>query len=189
MVVAGDHANNDMAGDDADSWKSQFDASGSFSSVDSQIAGLGEIPAIQEIYVAHTKAVMAESAGLADGVYSAEFKTDSSMFHVNEADNGKGVLTVKNGKMTIHVSMVSKNILNLFAGTAENAQKDGAALLQPTTDTMTYSDGTTEEVYGFDVPVPAIDKEFDLALIGSKGKWYDHKVVVSNPVLTSASNQ
>ena len=58
MVVAGDHANNDMAGEDADSWLSQFKASGSFDSVDTQIAGLGEIPAVQDLYVAHTAAVI-----------------------------------------------------------------------------------------------------------------------------------
>ena len=58
MVVAGDHANNDMAGDDDDSWKSQFEASKAFDSVESQIAGLGEIGAIQQIYVAHTKAAI-----------------------------------------------------------------------------------------------------------------------------------
>ena len=58
MVVAGDHANNDMAGDDDDSWKSKFDASKAFDSVESQIAGLGEIDAIQQIYVAHTKAAI-----------------------------------------------------------------------------------------------------------------------------------
>ncbi len=58
MVVAGDHANNDMAGDDDDSWKSQFTASGNFDSVDCQIAGLGEVKAIQDIYVAHTAAAM-----------------------------------------------------------------------------------------------------------------------------------
>ncbi len=60
MVVAGDHANNDMAGDDDDSWKSMFEASGNFDSVDTQIAGLGEIKAIQDIYVAHTAAVIGE---------------------------------------------------------------------------------------------------------------------------------
>lgn len=60
MVVAGDHANNDMAGDDDDSWKSQFEASGKFESVDTQIAGLGEIPAVQELYVAHTAAAINE---------------------------------------------------------------------------------------------------------------------------------
>ena len=58
MVVAGDHANNDMAGDDADSWKSMFNASGAFESVDTQIAGLGRLPAIHELYVAHTGAVI-----------------------------------------------------------------------------------------------------------------------------------
>ena len=123
-----------------------------------------------------------EQAALEDGTYTAEFQTDSTMFHVNEAMDGKGTLTVEDGKMTIHISLVSKNIVNLFVGTAEDAQKDGAELLQPTTDTINYSDGTSDEVYGFDVPVPALDKEFDLALIGKKETWYDHKVSVTNPV-------
>ena len=120
-------------------------------------------------------------AQLPDGVYTAEFSTDSSMFHVSEACDGKGTLTVKDGVMTIHISLGSKKILNLYPGLAEDAAKDGAVLLEPTTDTVTYSDGMTEEVYGFDVPVPAIGEEFDLALIGTKGKWYDHKVKVSDP--------
>ena len=194
MVVAGDHANNDMAGDDEDSWKSQFEASGAFDKIDTQIAGLGEISAIQDLYVAHTKAAMdgndaavseesEETAGtLEDGTYEAEFDTDSGMFHVNEANDGKGILTVKDGKMTIHISLVSKNIVNLYVGKAADAQKDGAELLQPTTDTITYDDGSTEEVYGFDVPVKALDETFDLALVGTKGKWYDHEVSVSDPV-------
>lgn len=118
---------------------------------------------------------------LEDGVYSADFETDSSMFHVNEACDGKGTLTVKDGKASIHISLTSKNIVNLFCGLAEDAQKDGAELLEPVVDTVTYSDGMTEEVYGFDVPVPALDEEFDLALIGTKGVWYDHKVKVTNP--------
>lgn len=119
---------------------------------------------------------------LPDGTYDAEFSTDSSMFHVSEACDGKGVLTVENGQMTIHVSLASKKILNLYPGSAEDAQKDGAQLLEPTVDEVTYSDGLTDEVYGFDIPVPALDEEFDVALIGTKGKWYDHKVCVSNPV-------
>lgn len=60
MVVAGDHANNDMAGEDEDSWLSMFEASGSFESIDTQIEGLGRIEAIQELYVEHTAAAMAE---------------------------------------------------------------------------------------------------------------------------------
>lgn len=194
MVVAGDHANNDMAGDDDDSWKSQFEASGVFDSIETQIAGLGQIPVIQDLYVSHTHAAMEElgtsaasnsdtpDAVLEDGTYEVEFKTDSGMFHVNEANDGKGVLTVKDGQMSIHISLTSKNIVNLFVGKAADAKKDGAELLQPTTDTVTYDDGTTEEVNGFDVPVKALDKDFDLALIGTKGKWYDHTVSVTNPV-------
>ena len=194
MVVAGDHANNDMAGDDDDSWKSQFEASGVFDSIETQIAGLGQIPVIQDLYVSHTHAAMEElgtsaasnsdttDAVLEDGTYEVEFKTDSGMFHINEANDGKGVLTVKDGQMSIHISLTSKNIVNLFVGKAADAKKDGAELLQPTTDTVTYDDGTTEEVNGFDVPVKALDKDFDLALIGTKGKWYDHTVSVTNPV-------
>lgn len=121
-------------------------------------------------------------AGLPDGTYTAKFQTDSSMFRVSEVCDGRGTLTVENGKMTLHISLGSKKIVNLYPGFAEDAAKDGAELLQPTEDTVTYSDGMTEEVYGFDIPVPALDTEFDLALIGTKEKWYDHKVSVSDPV-------
>ena len=120
--------------------------------------------------------------GIEDGTYVVDFTTDNPMFHVNEANNDKGILTVKDGVMTVHVSLQSKRIVNLYPGLAEDAQKDGAGLLQPTTDKVTYSDGMEEEVFGFDIPVPALDEEFDVALVGTKGKWYDHKVVVSNPV-------
>ena len=128
-------------------------------------------------------------AALPDGTYTADFDTDSSMFHANVASNGKGTLTVENGEMTIHVSLASTSILNLFPGVKEDAEKEGAELLQPTTDTVTYSDGLSEEVYGFDIPVPALDEEFDLALIGKKGTWYDHKVSVSNPVPVEESGK
>ena len=124
-----------------------------------------------------------DTCELEDGVYLADFNTDSSMFHVNEMCDGKGELTVSGGKMTIHISLPSKSILNLYYGLAEDAVKDGAVLLEPTVDTIDYNDGTTEDVHGFDIPVPYLDGEFDVALIGTKGKWYDHKVSVSNPVL------
>ena len=94
---------------------------------------------------------------------------------------GKHNLSVKNGEMTIHIVMPSKNIVNLFYGLAEDAKKDGAKLIEPTVEKVKYSDGTEEEVYAFDIPVPYLDKEFDCALVGTKGKWYDHKVSVSNP--------
>lgn len=130
-----------------------------------------------------------ESAALPDGIYTAEFKTDSTMFHVNETCEGRGTLTVVDGAMTIHITLGSKNIINLYSGLAEDAAKEGAELLVPTVDTVTYSDGMTDEVYGFDVPVPALETEFDLALIGTKGTWYDHKVSVSDPVLLEEDEQ
>ncbi len=125
---------------------------------------------------------------LSDGIYMAEFNTDSSMFRVNEAHDGKGTLTVDDGKMIIHVSLGSQNIVNLYPGLSEEAKKENAILLEPTLDRVTHSDGWTDEVYGFDIPVPAIGEEFDVALIGKKGKWYDHKVVVSNPQLLDSTD-
>ena len=122
----------------------------------------------------------AETASLPDGVYTADFETDSSMFHANEACDGKGTLTVENGQMTFHVSLASKKIVNLYPGKAADAEANESDWLQPTTDTVTYSDGTSEEVYGFDIPVSALDTDFDLAILGTKGKWYDHVVSVRN---------
>ena len=129
----------------------------------------------------------APALALPDGYYTADFKTDGSMFHVNEAKDGKGILTVKDGEMTIHIVMPSKNVVNLFRGSAEDAQKDGAELIQPKVEEVTYSDGTTEEVNSFDVSVPYLNQTFDLALVGTKGKWYDHKVSVSNAVPMDAA--
>ena len=132
---------------------------------------------------AKTDSKDAKEPELEDGTYKVDFNTDSCMFHENpDYNDGKATLTVKDGKMTVHITLNSKNIVQLFLGSAEDAQKDGAEVLEPTTDTVTYSDGMSEEVYGFDIPVPAIDEEFDVALIGTKGKWYDHKVSVKNPV-------
>ena len=121
-----------------------------------------------------------ETAALPDGVYTAEFDTDSGMFHANEACDGKGTLTVKDGKMTFHVSLVSKKIVNLYPGLAADAEAHKTDWLLPTTDTVTYSDGTSEEVYGYDIPVTALDEDFPLAILGSKGTWYDHTVSVRN---------
>ncbi len=180
MVVAGDHANNDMAGDDEDSWKTMFESCGYFDTIECQIAGLGRIETLQQLYVAHTAAVI--GSALEDGVYTVDFDTDSSMFHINEALDGKGTLTVENGTMTLHITLPSQNIVNLYVGLAADAQNDEANWLQPTTDTVTYSDGTTEEVYGYDVPVTGLGS-FDLAILGTKGTWYDHKVEISNPTL------
>ncbi len=129
---------------------------------------------------ASESAAASSARALEDGTYTAEFDTDSSMFHVNEASDGKGTLTVEDGQMTLHISLQSKKIINLYVGMAADAPDHEADWLQPTTDTVTYSDGTSEEVYGFDVPVEALDTDFQLAILGTKGKWYDHTVSVRN---------
>ena len=129
---------------------------------------------------ASESAAASSALALEDGTYTAEFDTDSSMFHVNEARDGKGTLTVEDGQMTLHISLQSKKIVNLYVGMAADAPDHEADWLQPTTDTVTYSDGTSEEVYGFDVPVEALDTDFQLAILGTKGKWYDHTVSVRN---------
>ena len=196
MVVAGDHANNDMAGPEEDSWISMFKAANAFDEVEAQIMGLGSVKAIQEIYAAHTaqaiEALGKENNGtgggdivtgeLTDGTYLVRFDTDSGMFHVNDAHEGKGILTVRDGKMTVHIALSGKNIVKLFRGTAEDAGKEGTAPVDGVLETVKYADGTTDAVMAFDLPVPAIGEEFDCAILGTKGKWYDHKVSVSQPV-------
>lgn len=87
--------------------------------------------------------------------------------------------------MSIHIRLVSENIVNLFYGNKEDAQKEGAELINPTVETVDYGDGTTEDVNCFDVPVPALDQEFTVSLIGTHGNWYEHQVTVSNPVPVS----
>ncbi len=82
MVVAGDHANNDMAGDDEDSWKSQFVASGNFDKVDCQIEGLGRVEAVEKLYVEHTKAAI-------DSLGSTEESADSDATADTEADSAE----------------------------------------------------------------------------------------------------
>ncbi len=182
MVVGGDHANNDMAGEDADSWYSRFTAAG-FKELVCMISGLGRIPAIQSIYVSHTSEAVGVSpkkaattgSALQKGEYKAYFKTDSMMFRVNEADNDIGILTVDDGgKMTIKVNLVSKNIVKLYAGKASDAENDKAGQIEPIESSVTYADGSKEDVYAFEIPVPALDKDFDVAILGTKGKWYDH---------------
>ena len=152
----------------------------------SSVASSASSEAVSSVAESAVSETASESAAassartLEDGTYTAEFDTDSSMFHVNEASDGKGTLTVEDGQMTLHISLQSKKIVNLYVGMAADAPDHEADWLQPTTDTVTYSDGTSEEVYGFDVPVEALDTDFQLAILGTKGKWYDHTVSVRN---------
>lgn len=121
-------------------------------------------------------------APVPDGEYTVDVTTDSSMFHINEANEGKGLLTVKDGEMTVHISLASKKIVNLYPGPKDEAQAEGAKLIEPTKDAIKYEDGIVEEVYGFDVPVEALDREFPVSIIGTHDNWYEHKMIVSDPV-------
>ena len=191
MVVAGDHANNDMAGDDEDSWKSLFESKGVFNSVECQIEGLGSIEALQDLYVSHINDALEKDpivmednsdnkAALEDGIYSAKFETDSGMFKINETKEGRGILTVKDGKMTMEIVLSGDGIVGLYEGLAKDAKNDEENRINFSPVTVTYDDGSEEEVNSFVIDVPVLDEEFDLALIGKKNKWYDHKVIVSD---------
>ena len=152
----------------------------------SSVASSASSEAVSSVAESAVSEAASESAAassartLEDGTYTAEFDTDSSMFHVNEASDGKGTLTVEDGQMTLHISLQSKKIVNLYVGMAADAEAHEGDWLQPTTDTVTYSDGLSDEVYGFDIPVETLDEDFQLAILGSKGKWYDHTVRVAN---------
>lgn len=191
MVVAGDHANNDMAGDDEDSWKSLFESKGVFNSVECQIEGLGSIEELQNLYVSHINDALEKDpivmednsdnkAALEDGIYSAKFETDSGMFKINETKEGRGILTVKDGKMTMEIVLSGDGIVGLYEGLAKDAKNDEENRINFSPVTVTYDDGSEEEVNSFVIDVPVLDEEFDLALIGKKNKWYDHKVIVSD---------
>ena len=130
----------------------------------------------------------APAATLADGVYLAKFDTDSSMFHVNEAYNDMGTLIVRDGKMSLRIVLASTKIVELYVGTADEAKAEGAQTAVGTARSVSYSDGSVEEANEFEISVPALDEEFDCALLGSKGKWYDHKVKVSEATAIEPKN-
>lgn len=122
----------------------------------------------------------ASKVTLEDGEYLADFKTDSSMFKAHETTEGSGTLTVKDGEMTFHVILSGDGILNLYVGVSDDAKNNTDDLLNPEKVTVKFEDGMEEEVNAYDIPVPVIDEEFDCALIGKKGKWYDHKIQITN---------
>ena len=138
MIVAGDHANNDMAGDGEDSWKSVFTAAGF--EVQCEVKGLGELEAIQDLLAAHAKDAKPlaetgidvepnpenskkpgtpaepEQKGLADGTYTINVDCKEAMFKIDHCE-----LTVKDGKMTAALTLGSTSFDKMFAGTAAAA--------------------------------------------------------------------
>lgn len=166
-----------MAGCSSSSSSSAASASGSASA---SAASASAPAASASASAASASSSAAAAIALDNGTYTADFNTDSTMFHVNEAYEGKVTLTVKDGKATAHLVTASTSIVGLYLGKVEDAEKDGAAVINATTEEVKYKDGTTDKASAFDVPVPVLDEPFDLAIIGTKGKWYDHVVSVTN---------
>ncbi len=180
MLVAGDHANNDMAGEDEDSWKSILEKEGY--EVECVLEGLGQLEGIPELYAEHIVSAISsgeaftggvksaaelkeeeEGAGdLADGTYEAEVASSSSMFRVVKA-----VLHVEGGEMTADITLSGTGYGKLYMGTADEAANAGES------DCIPYVEGA-DGAYTYTVPVPELGRPVACAAYSIKKEtWYD----------------
>ncbi len=178
MVVAGDHANNDMAGDEEDSWKTILTNEGF--EVVPVLRGLGEIEAVRDIYVEHVKnaqpldaaantAADAPAKTVADGTYSITVESGSSMFRVVDCQ-----LTVANGEMTAVMTLSGTGYGKLYMGTAEEAANAAESDCIPFVEN---ADGK----YTYTVPVAALDTPVNCAAWSiKKEEWYDRELIFSS---------
>lgn len=182
MVVAGDHANNDMAGSEEDSWKSILEKEGY--SVECILEGLGQIPEIQNLYVKHLKETIdlgkeftgversekteeteTSEEALADGTYAITVETSSSMFKVVKAE-----LTVAAGKMTAVVTLSGTGYGKLYMGTADKAASANDSEYIPFVE-------DAEGAYTYTIPVESLDTPLDCAAFSTKKEeWYDRQI-------------
>lgn len=168
MIVAGDHATNDMAGDEEDSWKSVFKKAGF--EVECVLKGMGQYEGIRKLIIKHAGEAAVVKAPvtaqqLAEGTYEIQVESSSSMFRIT-----KCVLTVKDGKMTAHMTMSGDGYGKLFMGTGEEALKAGEDSYIPAV--------AQGDVVTFEVPVEALNVETDCAAWSiKKEKWYDRTLV------------
>ena len=179
MIVAGDHANNDMAGDGEDSWKSVFTAAGF--QVTCEINGLGELEAIQQLLAAHAGEAKpldetgihvepnpgnvkpAGTAAPADGVYTVEVTCKESMFKIAGCE-----LTIADGKMTAALTLGSASFDRMFPGSAAAAAAGGEGAAEASLDGETAT---------FVLPVSALDQELGFAAHSvRKDTWYDRSL-------------
>ncbi len=180
MVVAGDHANNDMAGDEEDSWKVVLTQEGY--EVEPVLEGLGQIPEIQKLYVEHTQDAIdsmeneevtpVTGEALADGTYQIEAESSSSMFRIVNA-----VLHVEGGEMSADITLSGQGYSMLYMGTGEEA------LLAEEDAYIPYVEDA-EGAYTYTVPVEALNTEIDCAAYSKrKERWYDRTLVFSSALL------
>ena len=165
MVVAGDHANNDMAGDEEDSWKTILTNEGF--EVVPVLRGLGEIEAVQKIYVDHVKnAAELSGAALADGEYTITAETDASMFKIVDCR-----LTVADGEMTAVITLSGSGFNYIYMGTAADAENAAES------DLIAFTEND-EGKHVYTIPVEALDKPIKCAAQSlKKGTWYDHEII------------
>jgi len=190
MVVAGDHANNDMAGEEADSWKNVMTAEGF--EVECLIRGLGESSGIQKLYVEHVQEAIhspslaerkegesdaaqkenTEQIQLVDGTYPISVSSSSSMFKIIDAQ-----LTVEKGTMSAVLTLSGTGYEKLYMGTKE-------AALEATEEEYCYFSENEEGKYTYEIPVEALDKEIDCAAWSiKKSEWYDRTLVFESTSL------
>lgn len=191
MVVAGDHANNDMAGEEEDSWKVILEKEGY--EVECIIEGLGQIPAIQDVYVKHIQTAIAEGvsfSGVAeteqgaavtevkDGTYSIEVESSSSMFKIEYAE-----LTIKDGAMTAVITLSGTSYPKLFLGTGEQAAT------AKETDCIPFVENAAG-AYTYTLPVKALDQPIDCAAYSKKKEeWYDRQLTFLSATMAETSAQ
>ena len=189
MIVAGDHANNDMADEkDPESWYSVFTAAG-LEVVECQISGLGEIKAIRDLLAEHAKAAVdlkdvadiitsqpnpenpdnaEEPEALADGTYAVEVECEQSMFKIDSCE-----LTVKDGVMTAKLVLGSESFDKMFVGS-----KNAAKLAAEGAVEGVAADGKTT----FTLSVAELDKALDYAAHSvKKDEWYDRTLTFLSP--------
>lgn len=209
MVVAGDHANNDMAGNDADSWKSQFVASKAFDSVKCQIAGLGRISDIEQIYVQHTANALAGNAIQPKGFEGKNIKVSaasgaavqavSAPVSAKKTELKKGKYTVGfktdfymfhmndalNGKTKLTVNKNGKMTVYVpLASTGFDKLYVGSKSNAKKKGAKYCKRKTVElngeKAYAFTIPVKKLNTEFTIACHGKdSGKWFEHTVKVT----------
>lgn len=188
MVVAGDHANNDMAGDEEDSWKTVLENAGY--EVECILEGLGQLPAIQKLYVKHTKEALEngtvieakqaegtekEEGKLEDGTYEIRAESDSSMFRIEAA-----VLTVTEGEMQALITLGGTGYSKLYMGTAQEAAEASEEEFLPFREDASGA-------YTYEIPVKALDEGIDCAAFSKKKEeWYDRKITFLSDTISAA---
>lgn len=169
MIVAGDHATNDMAGDEEDSWKTAFTNAGY--EVECVLKGLGQYAGVRELIIQHTADAMnapdpVTAAQIKDGSYEINVDSSSSMFKIV-----KCVLNVENGSMKAVITMSGDGYGQLYMGTGDEASAAAAdSYIQAVLD----ADGAVT----FEVPLEKLNVKTDCAAWSiKKEKWYDRTLI------------